>query len=113
MADVQYVNPGDTLVAGAVLYAGPCVVYFVHAVHDSGAASFIQVFDAVSAPADNTVPHITHSVKANDDAKIETITPTVFRNGLYICESSTAPKKTIVAGTHCFFVAGIEPRPNY
>lgn len=113
MSKIQYVNSGGTLVAGAVLYTGPCVLHFAHAVHDSGSAAFIQLHDAASAPSDGAVPLITHSVKANSDATIEQHSPVVFENGVYMCESSTAPTKTLAGGAHIFFAAGLEERPAY
>lgn len=108
--DAQLVNSGGTLVNGAVMVLGECVVRAIHVVHSSGAAGVIQIFDAASEPIDTSVPLISHQVAANSDADIETFDEYVFQNGVYICESTTTPTKTIDAGAHLFITVAFVRR---
>ena len=102
------VTSGGTLV-NEVIYPHPCIVHRVHVAHNSGSATWVQVHDASSPPANGAVPIITHSVTANEDATIEGGGgPFRFLNGIYVCESSTIVPKTLVVTPHLFVTLIIE-----
>ena len=101
------INSGGTLV-NEVIYAKPCIVHQVHVAHDGGSATFIQIHDVNSAPANGTVPMMVHTVGANSDADIEPHSPLYFENGVYVCESSTLPTKTLAGLSHLFVYIIIE-----
>lgn len=65
------------------------------------AQQWIQVHDAASAPADTAVPKIARYVLARDNFVID-LTGIQFTNGIYVCNSTTGPTKTIGAA-NCWF----------
>lgn len=101
------ISSGGSLVA-EVIYPHPCLVHHIHVAHTSGTATWVQVHDANSAPADGAVPKMVHTVAANQDAKIEPHGPVRFENGVYVCESSTLPTKTLSVTPHLFVFIMIE-----
>lgn len=94
-------NSGGTLVK-EVVYPYPCTVHAVHVGHTTGSSTYIQIHDLASAPADGAVPQQSHSVASGQDAHIEHSVPVYYANGVYICESSTLPTKTLAAVAHLF-----------
>ena len=104
------VNSGSSLVNGAVIYDKPCFVHSIHAIHSTGAASAIAIFDATEIPANGTLPQQIHRVVANADADIEPSVGVFFENGLVVAESSTFPLFTIDPTPHLFIHAIITDR---
>jgi hypothetical protein len=104
------VNSGSSLVAGAVLYDKPCLVHAVHAIHSTGAATAIAIFDSATVPANGTLPLALHRIEANSDGDIEHTDPLFFENGLYVCETTTIPLKTISLSADIFIHALITDR---
>jgi hypothetical protein len=79
--------------------------------HSGGSSAWIQLHNSATVPADGTVPLVSHSVTANSDADIEGHGyPFYFDAGVYICESTTIPTKTLDAGEHLFISMVIEER---
>jgi len=74
----------------------------------SGAAQFVQLHDSATVPAEGAVPLI---VLAVESAKNFSLLPALrglrFNRGLYICNSSTGPTKTLGAA-NCFFSVNVE-----
>jgi hypothetical protein len=69
----------------------------------SVAAQFIQVFDALSLPADATVPTLSFAVAATNHLSVNyALAPRGFRSGIVICNSSTQHAKTI-GSADCIF----------
>ena len=94
-------NSGGVVVK-EVVYPYPCIVHSIHVAHSTGAATFIQVFDASSAPIDTSVPQQVHSAASATDVHIEPGMPIYYENGVYVCESSTLVTKTLAAAAHLF-----------
>lgn len=70
-------------------------------VHNSKAsAQFIQVHDVSSAPADTAVPKEIFYVPAQTTVALDVSDSYV--NGIYVCNSSTGPTKTI-GSADCWF----------
>lgn len=65
---------------------------------------FVLVFDAGAVPADGATAVLVFTVPAASDKAIEWLRPRWFSQGIIICNSSTAPTKTIGAND-CFFDA--------
>ena len=104
------VTSGGTL-TNEVIYPYPCTVHAIHVAHGGGSAMWFQIHNSATVPADGSVPLVSHSVSANGDADIEGQGyPYYFSEGVYICESSTIPTKTLAAGLHTFFTMVIEER---
>lgn len=76
--------------------AGPAVLLRLRATNVSGSTIYLQLHDASSAPADTAVPACP-AVPLAAGAYYETDTPFTGDEGIYICASSTAATKTLVA----------------
>lgn len=72
----------------------------------NASAQFIQIFDSDTLPADTAAPMLTFAVAATSNFSFDVpITGLPFTNGLWICNSTTGPTKTIgVADTYFFAV---------
>ena len=104
------VTSGATLV-NEVIYPYPCIVHRVHIAHSGGAASWVQIHNSATVPAEGSVPIITHAVAAKNDATVEGGGgPFYFPDGVYICESTTIPTKTLAGDSHLFITLIIEER---
>lgn len=104
------VTSGDTL-TNEVIYPYPCIVHAIHVAHSGGSSAWVQLHNSATVPADGAVPLASHSVAANNDADIESAGwPLYFDAGVYVCESTTIPTKTLDAGTHLFISMVIEDR---
>ena len=90
-----------------VLKVGAGVLRSINGYSSKASAQFIQLFDATALPADGVAPDFVIPVGATS-----AIPPTYmgdglpFYNGLVICNSTTAPTKTIGLAD-CYFVASI------
>ncbi len=73
-------------------------------VYNSGPAQFIQLFDAQQLPADGAVPEMPYPITAGGYLLLNWIPGRTFRAGIVLCNSTTAPTKTIGAA-NCFFDA--------
>lgn len=70
----------------------------------NASAQFIQLFDSATLPADTAVPMLTFAVAATSNFSFDVpITGLPFTNGLWICNSTTGPTKTIGAADTYFF----------
>ena len=102
------VTSGATL-TNEVIYPYPCIVHAIHVAHSGGSAAWVQIHNSATAPADGAVPLVSHSVAANSDADIEGQGyPYYFDEGVYICESTTIPTKTLDVGSHLFISMVLE-----
>lgn len=82
--------------------------------YNSGAAQFIQLHDASSLPADTAVPAVVITAGATSNFTIEFgESGRLFTTGIVVCNSSTAPTKTIGAAANCWFDAQISAVDDY
>ena len=66
-------------------------------------SQFIQIHDAASLPADASVPKVVFEVAASSKFVIDFgANPRTFDTGIVVCNSSTAPTKTI-GSADCWF----------
>ncbi len=73
--------------------------------YNSGPAQWIQVHDSATVPATGAVPKIIVAVGATANYSIDYGTlGKVFANGIYVCNSTTGPTKTIGAAD-CWITA--------
>jgi hypothetical protein len=87
-----------------VVKRGPGKLYGFQG-YNSGAAQFILVLDAAELPADGFVPCFPIPVAATSGfSAFFGDTGRAFNSGIILCNSSTAPTKTIGAAD-CFFDA--------
>ena|SRR5438067_13638276 len=64
-------------------------------VYNSGAAQFIQIFDAPDIPATGSVPEVVFSAGATSTIGANWIPGRTFRRGIVICNSSTDRKSVV------------------
>lgn len=81
--------------------------------YNSGAAQFIQLHDAAALPADTAAPKIVISVAATSNFSIDFgEVGRLFDNGVIVCNSTTAPTKTI-GSANCWFDAQVGAVDDY
>ncbi len=105
-ADIEVLSPPENYATGAlhasVVVPGNIVVYGF-TVYNTGAAQYINVFDANFVPANAAVPLFSWAVAANSGVGfVWPANGRRFKTGLVICNSSTDTVKTIGAAD-CFF----------
>jgi hypothetical protein len=83
-------------VASQQVKASPGILYGVIGYNSKASAQFVQVFDSVGLPAEGAIPKIVITVAATANYSIDFgVFGRWFNNGIYICNSSTGPTKTI------------------
>jgi hypothetical protein len=80
----------------------PTALLSVTGYSDLAAGQYIQIHDAVAAPADGAVPLFTFWVPGKSVFSLDV--PVNVTNGIYLCNSTTFATKTIGAA-NCFFIA--------
>lgn len=76
-------------------------------VQNTGAAQYVQIFDASSLPADGAVPKVSLSLAATASSGPFNFGDGIpFTRGIQVCNSSTAATKTI-GSANCLFTAAI------
>lgn len=94
------------------LVTGRCRVFRVLVFNNNAAARTFQIFDSAAAVADGQTPLIARTVAAGADSTFDFgIYGRDFRNGFYICNSSTAVTKTIGAADSLIDVQVITQSP--
>lgn len=82
----------------------PAKVYGISGYNSKASAQFIQLHDA-SAPADAAVPVFNMTVGASSNFSIDFgFHGMDFQTAVFICNSSTAPTKTVGSGDCQFFL---------
>lgn len=82
-------------VAGKVIKASPGRLIKIHGYNSKGSAQFIQIHNASAAPADTSVPVLVKTAAATSNFEFVFEIPRYFSVGIYVCNSSTGPTKTI------------------
>lgn len=73
-------------------------------IYNSGASQFIQLHNSASAPADTTAPLIPYAIGAGQSLEIDFgLDGLSLNTGIYVCNSTTGPTKTIGAADCWFF----------
>lgn len=72
--------------------------------NNGASACFMQLHDVATTPAEGTVPLMTFPLEAG--AYYESDTPLDVANGLYVCGSSTAATKTLIATADLLILGG-------
>lgn len=84
------------------------VLFQIQGYNSLAGTQFLQVHDAASAPADTAVPVLVIALAASAPFSLQfTIAPCEFQNGIYICNSTTGPTKTLGAA-NCLITALIQ-----
>lgn len=97
------------LAASLVVWTQPSYLLSFTVSNTAAAATFVQFHDANALPANGAVPLATFTVAANADKVVAFTLPGVlFRQGVVLASSSTAPTLTL-AGANCFFMAQFLP----
>ncbi len=92
--------------ASRVVKTTPGVVYGLAGYNSKASAQFIQLYDAISLPAEDAVPVFVLSVGASSNFSVDFgIYGRKFAAGIVIGNSSTGPTKTI-GSADCFFDIG-------
>jgi hypothetical protein len=125
-AKVTAVNTGATVVSSGNIIATPVSITranstayeagrlvknssgraFNVSAYNSGPAQFLQLHDAASAPADGVAPAMIFALPAQSSVYFDFGGVGLpFSNGIYICNSSTGPTKTL-GGVNSFFTVG-------
>lgn len=94
------------LQAGRIMHIGACTLVEISAYNDKGTDQFVQVHNAVNEPADTSVPLRFFKVPTKDSRSWVFQLPAglPLSVGLYVCNSSTGPTKTI-GSADCSFAA--------
>ena len=71
-------------------------LYTVTAYNSTSGTLYLQAHDAASAPADGAAPKLVVPIFATTSGGFGFADGTIFRNGIYLCWSSTDVTKTIV-----------------
>lgn len=101
--------PTATLSASSQALNAPATVYGLSGYNSKASAQFIQIHDSATAPADTAVPVFNMTVAATANFSIDFgVYGMPFLNGVYICNSSTAPTKTI-GSADCQFFTRLAP----
>ena len=84
----------------------PATLYGLSGIN-SGVEQYIQIHDAVSLPADTSIPVIVFKVPAGENFSVG-FDPKgrIFDNGVVLCNSTTLDTKTIGAA-NCWFDAQV------
>lgn len=91
--------------ASHVIKASAGRLFGVIGYNSKTSAQFIQIHDSATVPANTAVPIMVIPVSAQDSFFISMGDfPYPFTNGIVVCNSSTAPTKTI-GSADCFFTA--------
>ena len=94
----------QALANALIVKRGPGKLYGFQGVN-TGAAQFILVLDALGVPAEGFIPCFPIYAKATDNfSAFFGDTGRTFQTGIVLCNSATAPTKTIGAAD-CFFDA--------
>jgi hypothetical protein len=92
----------SALEASRVTLAGSGRVYGFTVYNSNAAAQFILVFDQSTVPADGETADVVLKAPAGDVLGVNWLPGRWFRSGCVLCNSSTAPTKTVGAAD-CFF----------
>jgi len=88
--------------ASIVVKTGPGILYGLAVYNSKTSAQFIQVFDAMTLPADNAIPASVFTVAQSANLDVQWLPGRTFGTGCVICNSSTGPTKTI-GSADCWF----------
>lgn len=92
------------LAADSVISAIPAVLMGLTVNNTKASAQFVQLHDAVSAPANGAVPVWCGTLAASTDKTIDFgIYGMNFNTGIYVCNSSTSATKTLGSADCQFF----------
>ena len=73
--------------------------------NSKGSGQFVQVFDSATLPAEGAVPEVVFAIATVVEKGVQWLPlGRSFLRGIYLCNSSTAPTKTI-GSADCFFDA--------
>lgn len=85
--------------------ASGCTVYGVSGFNSKVNSQYIQIHDASATPIDTAVPKYNIKVPADSNFAIDFgLVGMPFRNGVYLCNSSTPQTKTIGLADCQFFM---------
>jgi hypothetical protein len=90
------------LEASAIVKAGKGVLHRVTVTNTNASAQYIQVHNSATVPADTAVPFDIFTVPASSTYVYEWEGGLVCSSGIVVCNSSTAPTKTI-GSADCWF----------
>ena len=95
-------NPSAALEASRIAKASAGVLYGISG-YNSGGAQFLQLHDSATLPADTAVPAVVYPIAATSAFSFDFGMHGMACNvGIVVCNSSTAPTKTIGAA-NCWF----------
>lgn len=94
----------NAFVSSLVVKTGPGILYGFTVYNSKVAAQFIQIFDAVSLPANGAIPACVFTAATVANLGTNWIPGRTFTTGCVIANSSTAPTLTI-GSADCFIDA--------
>lgn len=104
-ADLPFNSRSNAYEAQRVVKSGRGTLFGLAGYNSKGSAQFIQVHDYEGVPADGNVPEFIISVAASGNFSVAYVIPgRSFLRGIYLCNSSTGPTKTI-GSADCWFDA--------
>jgi hypothetical protein len=90
-----YQNANSRAAANSLIVKATSGLLFGFTASSTGAAQFIQIFDAKTVPGDGAVPLLSFPIAATSVATGVWIPARAFVQGIVICNSSTQATKTI------------------
>lgn len=92
------------LEASCVVKTGDGVLFGFTVTNTKASAQFVQLFDALTVPADGLLPIFSKSVPSGDAVGFNWLPGRTFFAGIILCNSSTSTSKT-VGSADCIFDA--------
>jgi hypothetical protein len=104
-------NEGTATFASALqVSVVPDVMLGLAGYNSKASTQFIQIHDAISAPAEGSAPAFNLIVGASSNFSVDFgVYGMNFLNGIYVCNSTTAPTKTLGLADCQFFARVAQP----
>lgn len=105
-----YINTPDNYAsqafeASALPKVGSGVIAGIAVYNSKGSAQFIQIFDSIAAAAEGAIPNFCASVNPSSNISIDFgVYGMGLKKGFFVCNSSTAPTKTIGSADCLFYL---------
>lgn len=96
-----------TYEASRIFKATPGILFSISGYNSRASTQFIQIHNSATLPADTAVPVVTFPVAASTFFSYTFQTPLNLSAGITVCNSSTAPTKTI-GSADIFFMGQIK-----
>jgi hypothetical protein len=96
-------SSGTSGAGTSVLVAQTAQLYGIYAFNSAASTDYyLQVFDSATVPADGATPLMVFSLPHNQSLSQQFNDSYTFKNGIYVCASTTAKTKTLAVANDVF-----------